>query len=337
MRYLLAFVGVVALWSCSDSSSVTGPGAAGTTSGSGAGNGTGNGTSTGQGGSGGLLLTTNGSGGATTSTTGSAMGGAGAGVPVIAECAGKIYECGDTIDNDKDGLIDAADPDCLGPCDNTELGLNPNLPGAKGAPCAADCFWDNGNGSGNDDCYWDHHCDTLEVAPNYYPEGPACSYDPKAKPGPGLTCDQAYNAQSQKCLSYCKPLVPNGCDCFGCCELPANGGKYVWLGKFDGNGNPTCFLDSIGDPSKCPPCTPVKGCLNTCGHCELCVGKNKLPDDCFPSGSGGASGTSGAGGSGSGGNPQGCDPELQPCGLPGQLPCPSGKYCITGCCIAVPQ
>src|SRR5688572_7666857 len=28
--------------------------------------------------------------------------------------------CGDCQDNDNDGLSDAADPECLGPCDNTE-------------------------------------------------------------------------------------------------------------------------------------------------------------------------------------------------------------------------
>ncbi len=335
MRYLL-IVGLAVAWSCGSSSDTTfstpsGSSVSGTGSGSGSGAGSGVG--------GGLSSSSaSASGGATTSASasGSGTGGTGAGVPSLAPCAGKIYQCGNLIDDDNDGLIDAADPDCLGPCDNSEDGLNPNLPGAKGAPCKADCFWDNGNGSGNDDCYWDHQCDPLEIPPNFYPEGPGCPYDPKAKPGPGLSCTQAFTMQSQQCLGYCKPLTPKGCDCFGCCELPANGGKFVWLGKFDGNGNPTCFLDSIGDPSKCPPCTPVKGCQNTCGHCELCVGKNKLPADCYPSGSGGAGGASASSGSsGSGGNPQGCI-DYQPCGLQGQLPCPSGFYCITGCCIELP-
>ncbi|NCT11979.1 MAG: hypothetical protein GW767_04415, partial [Rhodobacterales bacterium] len=35
-------------------------------------------------------------------------------------CAGKLLECGDCVDNDGDGLVDWRDPECLGPCDNTE-------------------------------------------------------------------------------------------------------------------------------------------------------------------------------------------------------------------------
>jgi hypothetical protein len=62
--------------------------------------------------------------------------------------------------------------------------LFPDLPGMSGAPCKLDCFWDNGNGSGNDDCYWDHECDPLEVPPNYPPEGSDCAYDPNAMAGP---------------------------------------------------------------------------------------------------------------------------------------------------------
>jgi hypothetical protein len=55
-------------------------------------------------------------GGATTST------GTG-GVPPPTEgapCDRQVYQCGDLIDNDGDGLIDALDPDCLGPCDDNE-------------------------------------------------------------------------------------------------------------------------------------------------------------------------------------------------------------------------
>lgn len=37
-------------------------------------------------------------------------------------CPKQVYQCGDLIDNDGDGLIDAEDPDCLGPCDDTEGG-----------------------------------------------------------------------------------------------------------------------------------------------------------------------------------------------------------------------
>ena len=76
-------------------------------------------------------------------------------------------------------------------------------------------------------------------------------------------------------------------------------------------------------------------CLNGCDKCELCIGKTELPPECNPSGTGGAGGGSGGGGgiggAGGGGTGQ-CPPGNQACGLPGQAPCDSGYYCITGCC-----
>jgi len=261
----------------------------------------------------------------------------GSGPPTqMAPCQGHIYQCGDLIDNDGDGLIDAQDPDCLGPCDNTEGSYYGGIPGQNNAPCKMDCYFDQDTGPGNDDCYWNHKCDPNEVAPAYSPEtqsGSQCAYDLKANtPGTPKTCDELYQTQSNTCLSYCGPLTPNGCDCFGCCELPAGGGKYVWLGSVDANGQGSCDLKNVADPTKCHPCEPVKGCLNTCGHCELCVGKTTLPPDCNPSGSSTSSGA-GAGGGGAGQ----CDPGVQACGLPGQAPCAAGDYCITGCCQQIPK
>src|SRR5262249_52372790 len=74
-----------------------------------------------------------------------------------ATCQGKVYACGDCADNDGDGRFDSDDPDCLGPCDNTESGaLTLGIPGGNNAPCKADCYFDQDTGTGNDSCYWDH-------------------------------------------------------------------------------------------------------------------------------------------------------------------------------------
>jgi hypothetical protein len=279
-------------------------------------------------------------GGATGGTTQSqggngAIGGMGSsssgygGYPVEeALCSGKLYECGDLLDNDEDGLIDWEDPDCLGSCDNTEDSYYPDLPGMTGGPCKVDCFWDNGNGSGDDECYWDHHCDPLEVGPDFPPEAD-CPFDDTEDVGP-FTCEEAFNEQLPECYDACLPLVPNGCDCFGCCELPAESGNYVWLQSYDEDKNGTCTLAAVNDPSLCHPCTYVPGCFNGCGRCELCMGKTTVPADCFPDG---GTGTGGSGGGSSSGQ---CDPGMQPCGLPGQDICPQGYYCITGCCVELP-
>jgi hypothetical protein len=282
----------------------------------------------------------------------SGSGGAGAGASSgsgavappteIVTCQGKTYECGDLIDNDGDGLLDSQDPDCLGPCDNTEDSYYGGIPGQAGPACTVDCYFDQDSGAGNDNCYWNHQCDPNSVPPNYHPEsinGAACAHDESANtPGAqGRSCDDLYNTQSPFCHDFCGPLTPNGCDCFGCCELPAGSGSYVWLGSdSDGTGTGSCSRSGIDDPSKCEPCLPVAACLNTCGRCELCLGKTTLPDDCFGPDGGMGTGSSGAGGSsgGTGGGTGGgqCPPDLQPCGLPDQEACPQYFYCITGCC-----
>ncbi|MBK7583446.1 MAG: hypothetical protein IPI67_25050 [Myxococcales bacterium] len=258
----------------------------------------------------------------------------------IATCQGHAYECGDLIDNDGDGRVDELDPDCLGPCDNTEGSYYGGIPGQNSAPCKMDCYFDQDTGQGNDDCQWNHECDPLAVAPSYPPEGldkaqkPYCPYDPNATtPGSSATCSELFNTQSALCASYCGPLTPNGCDCFGCCELPAGGGKFVWLGSTV-NGIGSCDKASLDDPEKCRPCTPVKACLNNCGACEFCVGKEELPAQCTADG---GNPDAGDAGQPDGGDGTQCPTNVQACALAGQTPCSSGYYCITGCCRAVPK
>lgn len=325
---------LVAAAACSDDSASSGTG------GSGANN-------TGAGGSGAGNTGGNGTGGAG-NTGGNGTGGLGEGggfIPPppteIVECQNQVYECGNLIDDDMDGLMDYQDPDCLGPCDNTEDSYFGGIPGQSGPACIVDCYFDSNSGAGNDDCHWTHECDPNSVDPNYYPEpanGSACEYDPMASyPGSGEDCAEMDAAQSDQCMNVCGPLTPNGCDCFGCCELPAGGGQYVWLGSegFDSQNPTVCTADKLNDPTVCHPCKPVTACLNDCGPCEVCIGK-PLPDPgCFPGeGGGGQGGSAGQGGSPPTGQ---CEPGVQACGLPGQEPCPSGFYCITGCCQFTPQ
>jgi hypothetical protein len=251
----------------------------------------------------------------------SSAGGTGGCGQAPSVCQGHIYQCGDLVDNDGDGLIDSEDPECIGPCDNTEESYYGAIPGQSGSPCTADCYFDQDTGSGNDDCFWNHHCDPHEVPPNYYPEHQlvsACAYNPTTSiPGTAATCAALYAAQSHVCHDFCDPLTPNGCDCFGCCELPAGSGKYVWLGSEDGSRIGSCTSDAAGDPAKCAPCEPVPSCLNPCDPCELCIGKRTVAPGCAET--------------------EQCAPGIKPCGLPSQGCCPHGQYCISGCCQAGPM
>jgi len=266
----------------------------------------------------------------------------------ITTCAGHLLDCGNCIDDDGDGLVDSHDPECLGPCDNTETpGLLADVGGESGGPCGADCYFDFGNGSGGDDCIWDHRCDPLSIAPSYDPEGPGCAFD--ATRVGSRTCP---DVQPSNCAPHCGPLTPNGCDCFGCCTFDAltgrsasEGGEYIWIGSvFEGTNTSSCTLADIADRTLCRPCTPVAECLNTCGPCELCIGRTMLPPECttsrpdggIPDGDGGLLPYDGGPSPWDGGTPPPrCDPGITPCGLPGDAPCPASYYCVTGCCQAV--
>lgn len=266
-------------------------------------------------------------------------------VPV--QCQSHVYACADCMDNDRDGLADWRDPDCLGPCDNSENDLTLGIPGGGSAPCRLDCYFDQDTGAGNDTCRWDHRCDPRE------PQAPTCAYSPT--PPPSAECPAT---QARTCEPFCRPLVPNGCDCFGCCELPGGSGRTVFLGSTPRNGAPPCTLATAGNPDSCRPCTQVPSCLNRCERCEVCLGRPTPPADCFvptpppdagvrPDGSvtpdggvrpdGGATPDGGvAPDAGGTTNPGQCPAGYQACGLPGQSPCPFEYYCITGCCVRAP-
>src|SRR5690606_33601147 len=95
--------------------------------------------------------------GAPPGTDGGALSGQ-AGAPPCVEiaCRGKPWQCGNCLDDDGDGLIDSLDPDCLGPCDDDELGLSSGMIMTQNATCRLDCYFDADSGSGNDQCDWSH-------------------------------------------------------------------------------------------------------------------------------------------------------------------------------------
>ena len=234
-----------------------------------------------------------------------------AGAPpcAVTICRGKTYQCGNCLDDDGDGLIDALDPDCLGPCDNDETGFSTGLP-SPAAACKQDCYFDGDNGPGNDKCEWSHACDKLSVPPNYPPSGdPQCKYASSGMTM-GLDCNALRTAEPPACLDACLPLVPNGCDCFGCCELKRGSGQFHFIGS-----ERDCTRDKLDDPIACPPCTQVGSCINDCTTCETCVSGSPTDPSCGPESD--------------------CPAGRRACGP--DLPCASGDYCVTGCCVPPPR
>ncbi|HYO95509.1 MAG TPA: hypothetical protein VER33_13400 [Polyangiaceae bacterium] len=250
-------------------------------------------------------------------TDGTSGGGGGAGESAceVRDCGRKVYACGDCVDNDEDGLADALDPECFGACDNDEGLFGGSIPGQNNAPCKQDCFFDQDSGSGNDGCDWTHACDPLSVAPDYPPSGQSQCSVTTATPAQEQTCQGLRSAQPPRCVDTCLPLVPNGCDCFGCCELPGQSGSFVWLGSAV-DRQETCDRSQLGSAVACRPCTPVSSCFNACEGCETCVGSTRPRAGCA-------------------GTDNHCPAGVEPCG-PGAR-CPVDAYCITGCCVPVPR
>jgi hypothetical protein len=263
-----------------------------------------------------VLVGSDTAGGAGTGGTSAGMAGESSGTCEPASCQGRTYRCGDCIDNDGDGAVDAFDLDCLGPCDDAEDAFGAGLPDAMGASCRVDCYFDRNAGVGNDQCQHSQRCDPLSVGPTYPPSGlSACAYDESASiPGTSASCAELRSAQPGTCLDLCLPLTPNGCDCFGCCELPARTGHFVWVGSSNA-GQSTCTAERLDDATACRPCTPVPSCFNPCDACEVCAGDTELAADC---------------------GEVRCDPGRSPCAQVSP-PCAPGFYCITGCCVAEPR
>jgi hypothetical protein len=224
-------------------------------------------------------------------TTGGGTDGGGlvndAGQPLCQSKGGGLVvcACSDGIDNDGDHLVDALDPECVGPYDNDEATFATGIPGDNSDPNVQDCFFDGDSGGGNDHCRWDIRC----IDP---PNGQYCN-----------------NQQLDGC-EKCKPLVPNGCDCFGCCDVYVNGVVHT-VRLTD-----TCTTAVIDDPLKCPTCTKVAQCQNTCEMCEVCIGHEPDPS-CSTTDAGVPVGQ--------------CPSGIDPCQAPDNT-CPPEKKCVTGCC-----
>jgi hypothetical protein len=231
--------------------------------------------------------------------SGGATGGGGTG-------GGKIpigmTECSDGIDNDGDMKIDYADPECVGGLDNKESTFATGIPGDNIDECKQDCFFDGNSGMGDDGCEWQLKCDPVT-------NNADCPYDADYAQSHMNECSLSMS-QSGKCIDSCRKLVPNGCDCFGCCTVPG-ASTPIRLAN-------TCTAADFNDPTKCPPCTQVTQCMVPCGRCEICIGKPTIPADCMPDG----------------GTPYTCPTGYMACGTYGIDPtqCPEGTTCVTGCC-----
>jgi hypothetical protein len=204
-----------------------------------------------------------------------------------------VCQCSDDKDNETtpDGKIDALDPECSGPFDNDESTFATGIPGDNSDPFVQDCFFDGDSGGGNDKCRWDIRC--LDFEAPY--EGPHC------------------NGQRLEGCVHCRQLTPNGCDCFGCCDI------YVGDKTYTVRIQDTCTTEAVENPDLCPPCTKVVDCSNPCDPCEYCIGHE--PEPSCTDADGGITGP--------------CAEGVVECDIDGA--CPADFGCVSGCCVPLIQ
>ena len=228
-------------------------------------------------------------------------------------CGDVPCQCSDGLDNDGNGLIDGLDPECTGPYDDDESSFATGISGDNKDPKWQDCFFDGNSGAGDDKCRY----------------ATACAEGTLPQDDPDCTVSDA-------CLDNCRKLVPNGCDCFGCCDIRKDDGQVasVVIGT-------TCSIEEIDNPDKCTPCVKSDRCSNECGECELCFGKTvaDLPAKCFPSTtpedmSGDMPDTDMSDDMTTPTPPPRCENGEQVCDAATR--CQDGFYCAQGCCIEIP-
>jgi hypothetical protein len=205
-------------------------------------------------------------------------------------CGKHACACDNGDDDDHDGLVDGLDPECTAAFDDDEATFATGLPNKLGG--CRDCFWDDNSGNGDDGCRYPSACLTGEA-----PSGN----------GNCASC-----AVSSQCVSACRVRTPNGCDCFGCCEVVRDNADHVYIELRD-----DCQLSKLDDLTSCPRCVQHSDCANPCGRCELCLGKTEaqLPADCESS---------------SGGPNYRCE-DGRSCR--GSSDCLGTEYCQMGCCL----
>jgi hypothetical protein len=211
-------------------------------------------------------------------------------------CGDHLCACNDELDQDGDQLVDGLDPECTGWFDDDEASFATGLPESV-PPYCQDCYWDSNKTSNDDGCVYHDNCLSGEEPSG----GRACS-----------SCEV-----TEQCVSSCKDLTQNGCDCFGCCGLHKPNGDVVEIVL-----SPGCSTAHLDDPERCPPCRINTECHNPCGRCELCPGmkRSDLPRDCPLRGD-------------EPGNV--CEEGEDVCSE--DEPCPADFYCLYGCCQYIPQ
>jgi len=205
-------------------------------------------------------------------------------------------QCSNCVDDDRDGRFDGFDPGCSSAFDAREASFTSGVPGDHQESPRLDCFFDGNSVAGDDGCRV-HACCLLTTCPAaLQPFDAARDCTPSAR-----------------CVATCQRATVQGCDCFGCCRIADGAGATLRTVLVHPAIAPSCDEQSLGDPARCPPCTPAPTCARPCdpAACQLCPGQTAadLPPSCAA---------------------WSCPGATAPCAFADQ--CAAGEACASGCC-----
>jgi hypothetical protein len=230
------------------------------------------------------------------------------------ECIASGTECNNCIDDDADGAIDGADPECISIEDDDESSFATGIPGDNKDAVKQDCFFDGDSGAGNDGC--DIHVCCL-IDGDCPAELGGNNFDPVADCEP---------AQTQECIDKCGAITPVGCDCFGCCTICFGGVCNDILTNPGIYAEESC--EGIANPveGQCCEAEQQAGCYS-CTQSDECGAPecDANPDDCIL-----------CPGETEDDLPAGCTAQECPDGqatCTQTADCGADKYCTGGCCI----
>ncbi|MBL4633164.1 MAG: hypothetical protein JKY56_04785 [Kofleriaceae bacterium] len=240
-------------------------------------------------------------------------------------CTPTASQCNNCQDDDADGLIDGADPECTSLDDDDESSFATGIPGDNRDAIIQDCFFDGDSGGGNDGCDI-HVCCLLEPAVDCC-EGDETTANDGCVEFTGPKYDPAECVQTPACQENCQPLTPPGCDCFGCCTICVGDqcqDIFTNPAIYDEENcqnipNPTegqcCESENLGGCYSCTKSTDCGGaaCDDDPTDCILCPGQTEsdLPASC-------------------GGAPE-CPEGVTVCEQTDD--CGMDQYCTNGCCV----
>lgn len=205
----------------------------------------------------------------------------------VVYCGGRPCECSNGKDDDGDGRTDGFDYECTGAFDDVERDFATGVADDSRMPKCQDCYFDVI--PGRDACN----------------RATSCATEGIASEGTGA-CRSCVVPSS--CADHCVRFAPNGCDCFGCCEVFRGEQRFPILLRAG------CTLDALEDSARCTRCVPATDCWNRCDDCELCPGRtiDDLPPQC--------------------GMQFGCEGSTV---CTQSSDCQAGEFCQFGCCITI--